>query len=203
MHSVPHSDEAKRKIKAAVLRHYEDPVNRERLSRQALGKAAPNKGVPKSEAQKVKLKEAALRQYEDPAQRERVSRQMSGRVAPNKGTRCPEGCTCAKHEPRHAAVKRVHGQEIPWEMWEALLNARPDLCELCGKPQNTKRGVLDLDHDHDTGELRGWLCNQCNSAIGKLGDDVAGLRSALAYLDQPSLLRKLAASTESPGGPVE
>jgi hypothetical protein len=97
-------------------------------------------------------------------------------------------------------VKRIFGREIPWEEWEALLSARPDLCELCGQPQNTKRDALDLDHDHATGGLRGWLCNQCNSAIGKLGDDAAGLLRAVAYLERPSLAAKAGGTRMCPGG---
>jgi len=41
---------------------------------------------------------------------------------------------------------------------------------------------LVLDHDHDTGEFRGWLCNDCNSAVGKLNDDVGTLERAIKYL---------------------
>jgi hypothetical protein len=39
-----------------------------------------------------------------------------------------------------------------------------------------------LDHDRVTGKFRGWLCQECNSGLGKLGDDIAGLRRAIAYL---------------------
>ena len=50
-------------------------------------------------------------------------------------------------------------------------------CELCGKPSK-----LHADHDHETDKFRGWLCFQCNTGLEKLGDTVAGLRAALAYL---------------------
>lgn len=39
-----------------------------------------------------------------------------------------------------------------------------------------------VDHCHDTGRVRGMLCHGCNTALGKLGDNVAGLRRALEYL---------------------
>ena len=41
---------------------------------------------------------------------------------------------------------------------------------------------LVLDHDHDSGKFRGWLCNDCNSAVGKLNDDVPTLYRAINYL---------------------
>jgi hypothetical protein len=43
---------------------------------------------------------------------------------------------------------------------------------------------MQLDHDHLTREFRGWLCGACNRGIGLLGDDVNGLRRALAYLER-------------------
>jgi hypothetical protein len=59
--------------------------------------------------------------------------------------------------------------------------AVPDVCECCGRPQRAGK-QLALDHDHVTGKFRGWLCDECNTSIGKLGDDIAGLEKALAYL---------------------
>lgn len=53
-------------------------------------------------------------------------------------------------------------------------------CDNCGK--TTSR--LSLDHCHDTGEFRGWLCQQCNNAIGMLGDDIEKLKQTVAYLER-------------------
>ena len=40
------------------------------------------------------------------------------------------------------------------------------------------------DHDHATGKFRNWICRNCNSGIGLLGDSEEGLRQALAYMEQ-------------------
>ena len=50
-------------------------------------------------------------------------------------------------------------------------------CQNCGKP-----ATLHLDHNHETGKFRGYLCHHCNTGIGLLGDSVEGLEQALAYL---------------------
>ena len=42
---------------------------------------------------------------------------------------------------------------------------------------------LHLDHDHDTGVFRGWLCLNCNMGLGKFGDSREGLLTAVAYFD--------------------
>jgi Recombination endonuclease VII len=56
----------------------------------------------------------------------------------------------------------------------------PVICECCGKEPLS--GPLHLDHDHTTGAFRGWLCKECNMAIGKLGDTLDGIERARAYL---------------------
>jgi hypothetical protein len=60
---------------------------------------------------------------------------------------------------------------------------RPALCECCGKPPSG-RAALALDHDHTTGEFRGWLCWHCNSGLGKFGDTLVGVLQAVKYLEK-------------------
>jgi hypothetical protein len=60
-------------------------------------------------------------------------------------------------------------------------------CEICGRTENgtTKTGSqrrMHLDHDHATGEFRGWLCNACNTGIGMFRDNPDLLRAAIGYL---------------------
>lgn len=43
-------------------------------------------------------------------------------------------------------------------------------------------GPLVLDHDHDTGAIRGWLCRNCNLALGYAKDDTEALVGLIAYL---------------------
>jgi hypothetical protein len=43
--------------------------------------------------------------------------------------------------------------------------------------------AVHVDHCHKTGRVRGVLCFNCNSAIGKLGDDPDAVRRAAAYLE--------------------
>jgi hypothetical protein len=51
-------------------------------------------------------------------------------------------------------------------------------CECCGFTEQK----LHWDHCHNTHEHRGWLCNNCNTAIGKLGDNLEGVLKAVDYL---------------------
>ena len=58
-------------------------------------------------------------------------------------------------------------------------------CEICGDPVklegNRGEGAY-LDHNHDTGVVRGILCCDCNLTLGKMNDDPEKLESAAKYL---------------------
>jgi hypothetical protein len=56
-------------------------------------------------------------------------------------------------------------------------------CEACGQEPATGK-VLQVDHDHDTGLIRGVLCSGCNSALGRAGDNSDRLRRLVAYLER-------------------
>lgn len=80
----------------------------------------------------------------------------------------------ANKEKTRAACWKYLGLPTP-------TRSMPELCECCGRPPRGK-GCLHLDHDHTTGCFRGWLCFDCNTSIGKLGDSVPGLMRGVAYL---------------------
>ncbi len=45
-----------------------------------------------------------------------------------------------------------------------------------------KSGAWCCDHDHKTGLFRGWLCHECNRALGGFKDDLSRITRALEYL---------------------
>ena len=73
------------------------------------------------------------------------------------------------------------------EEYEDMYEAQGGACRICKKPETCKGNngevkMLAIDHCHDTGKVRGLLCNNCNRAIGLLGDDVDTLLNAVEYL---------------------
>src|SRR5262249_29852326 len=61
------------------------------------------------------------------------------------------------------------------EKYDELLASQAGLCAICGGPgrttQRSQRFPLQVDHDHETGRIRGLLCHRCNTILGNAGDD--------------------------------
>lgn len=68
------------------------------------------------------------------------------------------------------------------EEYTSLYEKQWGVCAICSLGSDQPSGALDVDHCHDTKQIRGLLCRCCNMAIGKLGDNVEGLTKALEYL---------------------
>lgn len=58
------------------------------------------------------------------------------------------------------------------------------LCAIC---QLEPEDALHVDHNHDTGQIRGLLCSDCNYGIGIFEESTNLLRSAITYLNRPSM----------------
>jgi len=68
--------------------------------------------------------------------------------------------------------------------FDKLLAEQGGGCAICGssKSGTRKDGRLCVDHNHETGQIRGLLCASCNRGIGLLGDSSKMLLTAYAYL---------------------
>jgi hypothetical protein len=47
-------------------------------------------------------------------------------------------------------------------------------------------GNLVKDHDHKTGKAREWICDSCNTGLGRFKDDVKLMQIAIDYLKKYS-----------------
>lgn len=94
-----------------------------------------------------------------------------------------------KANPRKRANQRRYERRMRYgvtdEFYEALVGHQQGLCAVCG--EQVKK--LCIDHDHETGVVRGLLCSPCNVGLGHLKDDPARLLAAVAYLRDPPARR--------------
>ena len=92
---------------------------------------------------------------------------------PYRLTRCKTCCRTAskKYKLKNPdGVKALYNKRN-WQTYgignfseldrESLYRKQGGLCALCDRP-----GKLYVDHDHETGKVRGLLCNQCNLQLG-------------------------------------
>lgn len=75
---------------------------------------------------------------------------------------------------------------ITSDEYNDMLMKQDGCCKLCGKHHLEEGKSLSVDHVHgmegDPDGVRGLLCSNCNTGLGKLGDDIDGLETALQYL---------------------
>jgi hypothetical protein len=77
------------------------------------------------------------------------------------------------------------------EDYQILFDKQDGKCAICGSdsPRGRKNGKggevknFFVDHCHETGKVRGLLCNHCNRGLGLLGDNLLTLKSAVSYLE--------------------
>lgn len=108
---------------------------------------------------------------------------------------------CLTHSPERQRQARANNKErfkgyslrrdygISIEDYQELFEKQGGVCAICGRPDGDEKGnnngskSLAVDHDHETGVVRGLLCSMCNKGIGSLMDSRALLRKAIEYLD--------------------
>ena len=86
-------------------------------------------------------------------------------------------------EREDAIIRRQYG--ISMDEFRELLNLQGNGCAICSKPITALRRRMNIDHCHETNQVRGILCSSCNTGLGHLGDNIAGLQRALKYLQNP------------------
>lgn len=111
------------------------------------------------------------------------------------GKRSPECMTkrlADKREGgRQATLRRRY--KMTEEEFSALAEAQNGRCAICRTESPGSLGVWSIDHDHSCcpGKItcgkcvRGLLCTGCNTALGRLQDNIEILRAAVAYLEGP------------------
>ena len=106
----------------------------------------------------------------------------------NRSMRDGHGAYCKPcHNARGNASRELHGGSRRYHMrrrygmepedFDALVVAQGGVCAICREAPPTH-----LDHDHETGRVRGALCVPCNNGLGLFRDNPDLLRGAADYL---------------------
>ena len=95
---------------------------------------------------------------------------------------------CIDCNRKQATLKnwKNSGLEMDFGKYEDLKQKQNGRCAICGRtPEETgqKKRELAVDHAHESKVIRGLLCMDCNTAIGKLGHDPVRIRNAAEYIE--------------------
>lgn len=85
---------------------------------------------------------------------------------------------------RTADLFRKYG--LTTEDYDSFVSSQHGRCAICKElptGSNCKNGILSVDHNHTTNEVRGLLCDSCNMGLGKFSDNPQILREAANYVE--------------------
>ena len=93
-------------------------------------------------------------------------------------------------------IKAKHGITI--EEYEAKQASQEFQCAICDTYLLRHKFFAHLDHDHNTGKLRDFLCTNCNRALGHFMDSRTLLLKAAEYLKKHNALDRMQSEGSSP-----
>lgn len=83
-------------------------------------------------------------------------------------------------------VERVYG--LKPGQYATIYDFQGGKCYICQRATGASK-KLAVDHDHETGYVRGLLCGNCNKLLGHARDDREFFKRAWTYLDNPPAIR--------------
>lgn len=131
-----------------------------------------------------------------------------GEKIPESDTKKCRDCGEIKHLTHFSVNRKFYREDLPEKHYE-IRRPSCDLCRSKKKKINSSQkklykkpielicpicnDVVDgsyarLDHSHQTGNIRGWICDNCNTAIGKLKESPEVLRKAIEWIEKDGRL---------------
>lgn len=85
-----------------------------------------------------------------------------------------------KEQNKDTAFKRDY--KISLADYNEMLKEQDDCCKICKRHKSEFKKALAVDHDHNTGKVRGLLCDVHNRGLGYFQDNIKTLQKAIEYL---------------------
>ncbi len=130
------------------------------------------------------------------------SARRNTRKKPEVSSRC-RPCHNKRHKEKYARPYRAKNRErydtsirvamlrqqygLTLEQYAEMFCRQNGVCAICGKPETSlgkggKVKPLAVDHCHETGKIRGLLCQLHNTGLGVFDDNPELLEKAIQYL---------------------
>ncbi len=105
-----------------------------------------------------------------------------------------------KERTKDAYLRRTFG--ISLADYNKVLRHQNGRCAICKRPVTDFKNALAVDHNHNSGSLRGLLCWGCNKAISMFQDNAEKLAAAATYILSPPFIEALGKEILSAPGRV-
>ena len=87
-------------------------------------------------------------------------------------------------ELRGKKLVKKYWPNLTWQEalaeWNRMYEEQGGLCAFGHKVK-----ILQVDHCHETGVVRGLLCYNCNNGLGRFKDDIEVLKMTVPYIEKP------------------
>jgi hypothetical protein len=90
--------------------------------------------------------------------------------------------TYARHSQKYGIRMLKTKFGVTEDDFNSMFERQAGRCACCGRHQTEFKRRLSVDHDHQTGVVRGLLCSGCNTAIGQVRENTDVLKSMIDYL---------------------
>ena len=90
---------------------------------------------------------------------------------------------CLEEWKEGVEARKLHRKHLDRAYEKLSSGFNDDLCQICGRESRKRR--LAVDHDHETGMVRGLLCFKCNYGLSWFKDSPERLKAAAEYLNRP------------------
>lgn len=90
---------------------------------------------------------------------------------------------------RYKSKELMKNYNLSLEDYNSMIWKQENKCQICKEPEVVVHHVsgrlksLAVDHNHETGKVRGLLCQRCNRVLGKVRDSVELLDKMKDYLN--------------------
>ena len=90
-----------------------------------------------------------------------------------------------QYADRAGRTKQERMHKLEAGAYKEMLLKQGGKCAICGSRDAKTKHIGDkffIDHNHNTGKVRGLLCRPCNSGLGMFKDNEAVIEQAVKYL---------------------
>lgn len=102
---------------------------------------------------------------------------------PDKTKESWKRCNARRTTDQKVDTYLRHKHGVTLAQYQAILADQNGVCAICGGI-DTKGNRLEVDHSHETGQIRGLLCHLCNMGLGSFRDNTTFLEAASLYLKE-------------------